>query len=115
MALRERIQWNIDEVKLFLRVDHDADDAIITKLVNTAINKAENYIQTDFTEVAEDGSTTERPVPDEIWTWVLSQVARRYERRPSGLSQERSAGGVSITWGPEEFEDLQPYRKYPWL
>lgn len=115
MALRDRIQWDLDEVKKYLRVDHDADDALIARLVVAVINKAEGYIQTDFTEVDADGNTIENPVPDDVWMWVLSQVSRRYERRSAGISQERSAGGASTSWGPEEFEDLQQYRKYPWL
>lgn len=115
MSLADRITWDLEVVKNFLRVDHNADDLIITNLVLSAIGSAENYIQTDFTGVDASGNTVEKPVPSEVWTWVLARVARRYERRPEGLSTERSAGGASTIWGPEEFEDLKPLRKYPWL
>lgn len=36
--------WSLDEVKNYLRVSHDYDDAIIKSLIVSAVDSAENYL-----------------------------------------------------------------------
>ncbi len=103
MALKDRITLTVDEVKLFLHIDHDAEDIVLQRMLAGAANAAEQYLNHDFGD---------KPVPEEVELWIINRVARQYKRRGEGLRQEGFEGETK-TWGAEEYRDLWPYRKNP--
>ena len=41
MALKDKITLTLEEVKAFLHIDHDAEDAILQRMLSAAANAAE--------------------------------------------------------------------------
>lgn len=103
MALKDRMTLTLDEVKLFLHIDHDAEDVVLQRMLAGAANAAEQYLNHDFGD---------DPVPEEVEIWVLNRVARQFQRRGEGLHHESFEGHIQI-WDAEEYRDLWPYRKLP--
>lgn len=103
MALKDRMTLTLDEVKLFLHIDHDAEDVVLQRMLSAAANAAEQYLNHDFGD---------DPVPEEVEIWVLNRVARQFQRRGEGLHHESFEGHIQI-WDAEEYRDLWPYRKLP--
>lgn len=64
----------LDETKLHLRVDHDAEDALIASLMATAAAACADYL--NVTTVAE-------PVPAPVKSAALLLVGTLYENRES--------------------------------
>ncbi len=103
MALKDKITLTLDEVKLFLHIDHDAEDVVLQRMLAGAANAAEQYLNHDFGD---------KPIPEEVEMWIINRVARQYKRRGEGLAHESFEGETKI-WDPEEYRDLWPYRRNP--
>ena len=67
---------NLEEVKLFLRVDGDEEDALITSLILTSTALVEGVIRRELTEF--------ESVPETLKQAVLITLATLYENRQSG-------------------------------
>ena len=79
MALKDKMTLTIEEVKLFLHIDHDAEDVVLQRMLSAAANAAERYLNHDFGD---------DPVPEEVEIWIMNRVARQFQRRGEGLHHE---------------------------
>ncbi len=70
------------EAKEFLRVDHDAEDALIEGLILTATETALAHA---------DGLAEADPVPESVRTSALLHVARLYDDRQSEAPPQAAA------------------------
>ena len=64
----------LEQAKLHLRVDHDAEDALIQSLIDASIAAVADYLETDVTTLTAD-------MPTPVEAAVLLQVADLYENR----------------------------------
>ncbi|MDD3092381.1 MAG: head-tail connector protein [Methanoregulaceae archaeon] len=110
-AVYDRLTITLTEMKNYLRVSHEEDDELITDLVNSAKEDADNYLNNPF----EDADGEELDIPSTVKRWVMGRVARMYERRIEGLSSEGISGLNTIAWGKEEYSGIQQYRINPGL
>jgi hypothetical protein len=80
-----KITFQANEVNEYLRVDTGQDTAIIATLLASAMDEAEQELNTDFSTVTTnaDGSTTTTPTeaPATVKEWVLNRLAEKYENR----------------------------------
>ena len=108
-AVRDRLTVTLDEAKTWLRIDDDADDALLVALIDAAKEAADAYLNNPFT----DAEGNPLPIPAAVKVWVLERVARLYERRAEAIASESVSGAGNVAWGPEEYALLWPYRKVP--
>ena len=100
----------LDEAKAHLRVDHDADDALIVMLIKVARERAEHL--TELVLVARGSVSAEWPspadIPAGIKQWMLVYLGTLYEHR------EGVVAGTIVTPIPRGFVDglLDPWRMY---
>ena len=88
MGLIERLlddasteKLTIEQVKAWLKVEHNMDDAILENLKEVAIYEAYNFTQNDFEEIGESGDLVDMPIPFNIKICCLMFVAYLYENR----------------------------------
>lgn len=80
--------------KAHLRVDHDADDELITAYIGAATEQAEHVLGREIVKVKDEQALAETvdDVPPAVGAWVCLAVADLYEKRSiseSGLGQGR--------------------------
>lgn len=63
----------IEEAKLFLRIDHNDEDVLITNLINTSESLCKDIIRIELTEFS--------TIPEILKTSVLYGVTYLYENR----------------------------------
>ncbi len=63
----------LEEAKLYLRIDHSGEDALITYLLNTSEELCRDIIRQEFTEFVD--------IPETLKTAVLYGVTYLYENR----------------------------------
>jgi predicted N-formylglutamate amidohydrolase len=92
------------QVKEYLRVTHDADDALLESLLAGAEEQAMRFLGTDTLEVRSPGSSssTEHAVPPDVVTAVLLMVRADYEAD----KPEHAAA-----WRDVAYERLYSYRQ----
>lgn len=96
----------LDEAKAHLRVDHDADDALIEALCLSCTQMAEHELQRALvTREGSEGYGEASAVPAAIKQWILLHVGHFYERR-------ESAETGSMTELPYLGKLLDPFRTW---
>lgn len=116
-AVVDRLTVTLDETKLFLRVDHDEDDALIADLIVAAKSSADAFLNNRFVTA----SGTPLSIPPEVKTWVLRRVAFLYEQRVENLMSDTLAGvgtadyGARLATAPLDYSLIRPYRLNPGL
>lgn len=118
-AVQERLTLTVDEAKLYLRVDHDDEDALLEELITSAKAAADQFLNNPFT--APDGSPG--PIPEVIKTWVMRRVSMLYEHRQEGLRGDMVQGlgssdygrALSDTGGSVDYSLIQMFRLNPGL
>lgn len=66
---------SLEEAKLFLRVEHDSEDGLITKLIQSSTQTVENILRHPLSNYEE--------VPSDVHSAILYGVAYLYENRES--------------------------------
>ena len=79
-------QLNLEEVKDWVKVEHNLDDKILLNLRDVAVYEAYNYMQNDFEEEIE-GELVEKPIPFNVKLACLMFVAYLYENRGDEVTQ----------------------------
>lgn len=74
-------ELDINEVKNYLRVDHEDDDLLITTMIVSAKSYIQSYLNKKFSDFEE--------VPDEFTIAALSLISHWYERRE--IQSEKTA------------------------
>ena len=63
-AITERLDLDLEELKLYLKVDHIDEDAHIADILAAAKMQADLFCQNPFTHIADlTGETVEDPIP----------------------------------------------------
>lgn len=97
-------------VRRYLRLETTADDDLIKHLIRQVKDEADSYLCNDFT--TDDGA--DRPIPDGVAAWVLTNVARLYEYRGSGIRSVQEPGTGLLHFTAEvDYTRLDRYRKIP--
>lgn len=109
----EQLVITLGEMKSYLRIDHDADDELLTLLIATAKEQAQAYLNHDFTEIDEEGIVTYLTVPSSIKLACMKMVNSWYEYRDD-VTEQSNLGGRSrnvgdVPWDAQEI--LWPHRK----
>lgn len=79
----------LEETKLYLRIDGDEEDALITNFIFTAEEICEDILRYPLSEFEE--------VPKVVRQAVLYAVANMYEKREGTYSQKNESGSISET------------------
>lgn len=75
-------QITLEEIKNWLKVEHDLDNDLLNQLKEGVIHQAFNFMQNDFeTEVEETGELVTMPIPFDVKTGCLMFIAYLYENR----------------------------------
>lgn len=90
MALK--LDLSTEELKIYLRVEHNADDKLIEKFKKAAISELDSFLNNDFSDYQEQ--------PPELEIWVMNRVATYYENRQGNVPEP-------------DFSSVERYRKYP--
>jgi uncharacterized phage protein (predicted DNA packaging) len=103
----------LQEMKKYLRVDHNADDELITFLIEAAKEQAEAYLNHDFTEINEEGVVTYLTIPSSVKLAIMRMVNSWYDYRDD-VTESSNLGGRSrnigeVPWDSEKM--LWPHRK----
>ena len=70
----------LSEAKLFLRLDHDDEDTLLSQMITAVRMEAENRTRRTF---AGDGAGE---VPSPVRQWMLCRLSSLYEQRESFIS-----------------------------
>jgi uncharacterized phage protein (predicted DNA packaging) len=70
----------LEEAKMYLRIDHSDEDALITDLINTSENLCKDIIRLEFSELEN--------IPETLKTAVLYGVTYLYENREKAEYKE---------------------------
>lgn len=91
----------LEQAKLHLRVDFDADDTLITSLLAAAVESASNYLgrpipwprlDSDGEPVLDgDGEPIEEPVPESVNAAIKLELGALYANREPGAPVSSSA------------------------
>jgi hypothetical protein len=94
MSLTEdRIKVDLSDLKDYLKIEYNEDDALLTSLVKTAKELAILYLNDDFTTEDSTGNTVELPIPFTVNLACYRMVANWYEHRVGGIKL-KTVGGI---------------------
>lgn len=79
----------LEETKLYLRIDSDEENTLITNFIFTAEEICEDILRYPLSEFEE--------VPKVVRQAVLYAVANMYEKREGTYSQKSESGSISET------------------
>lgn len=97
---------SLGEAKAHLRVDHDADDALIEALCLACTQMAEHELQRGLvTREGVEGFGDAEAVPASIKQWILLHVGYFYENR-------QAAQSGALTPLPRLYALLDPFRTW---
>lgn len=113
-AITDRLAVTVDDLKLFLRIEHANEDEQLDNFLAAAMSQADHYCQNTFTSVNDAGAEVLLAIPDDIKIAVLRIAAALYESRADHTAGGNVAG-LSFTAGQIEWNAqrlLQPYRRF---
>lgn len=97
---------NLEEVKLYLRIDGDEEDALIARLMETAQELCESILRYPLSELD--------PVPPVVNQAMLYAIANLYEKREGTHRHlKNDSSGMAETLQVMALI-LGPYRKESW-
>ena len=111
-AITDRLSLTLDEVKVKLRIDGNAEDDLLTALLDGAKNDADEFCQNLF----QDDDGVDLDIPAGVKTWVLAKIARDYTRSPLGLQSATTQDLGSTSWREDSYDQyrgLYPHRVNP--
>lgn len=113
MALQDRLNIDLGELKGYLRIEHDADDQLLTNMSNAAKEQVALYLNNDFVTTDSEGNSVEQPIPFSVFLACYKLIALWYENRIAG-AESSTAGGITMRYTnqysthdiPQQFFDL---------
>lgn len=113
MKISETIDFlTLEEVKGYMRIEHDLDDSFFGDLIAIAIEQSDNFLQNDFKSEV-NGEWVDLPIPFSCKLACLKMISSWYEVRSDDITQI-NAGGVTTQLGEMPWDAmrlLHPYRK----
>lgn len=107
------LQISLEEVKAYLRIDHTADDALLTLLIDSAKEHAEAFLNHDFTETDTEGVVTYLTIPSSVKLACLKMINSWYDYRDDQTSTSRLGDRTrtvgDVPWDVERM--LFPHKK----
>jgi len=97
MTLRDRVNLSLNEVKAWLRIDHDDEDYLIETLMDSAFEYTESFLNNDF--ISDEGEELEIPTP--VKYAVLKIISGMYEHRTDNIKSV-NVGDYSVGFGNSE-------------
>ena len=95
-----RLNVTAENIKKYLRIEHNDDDSDISEMILEAESEARAFLNTDFHRYTDSGELLEeRPAPAAVNGWIKKRVMEKYEGRDGQ--------------GPPDFTELKPYRIFP--
>ena len=95
-----RLNVSVENIKKYLRVEHNDDDLDISEMIVEAESEARAFLNTDFHRYNDSGELLEEfPAPAAVNGWIKRRVMDKYEGRDGQ--------------GPPDYTELKPYRVYP--
>ena len=91
----------LDDVKAALRVTHDDDDALLTRLIGSAMRECLAFLD-DGTLPAVPGAAADVEIPEDVFQAVVLMVSADYDASPEKRTAYRAAA-EQILW---------PYRSF---
>lgn len=91
----------IDQIKLWLKIEHELEDSILWNLREFASYEVFNFTQNNFEELNEDGELVEKPIPFNVKLACLLLISYMYENR----GDDPAAMPINIV------KMLYPYKK----
>lgn len=118
-AVQDRLALTLEEVKAYLRIDADDEDALLEELAEAAKASADAFLNNPFT----DSDGVDEPIPDDVKLWVLRRVAFLYEQRVENVRADVLTGvgtvdygrAISDRGGSLDYALIRPYRLNPGL
>jgi hypothetical protein len=111
-AVAERCEILLSDAKTFLRVVHDAEDALINGLIDSALQLADEYLNNPFT----DATGAAKPIPATVRQWCCTMIADGYANRTNRLHSETVSGvGGTEFWADVNYSLIEKYRLNPGL
>lgn len=89
------------DVKAALRVTHDEDDALLTRLIGSAMRECLAFID-DGTLPAVPGASVDVEIPEDVFQAVVLMVSADYDASPEKRTAYRAAA-EQLLW---------PYRSF---
>lgn len=96
---------DLEELKLYLRIDGDEENALITSLIGTAEEICEQILRQPLSEFD--------PIPLTVKQAMLFCVANMYEKREGVANYNKSNGGIEEIIHVMKMM-LNTYRKEVW-
>lgn len=90
----------LDDVKAALRVTHNDDDALLARLIGSAIRECLAFLRSEqlpTVPLDDPGSPAEVFVPEDVFQGIVLMVAADYEASPTERQAYRSA--AETLWG----------------
>lgn len=112
-AIASRVSMAVDgrELKNYLRLSHDDDDALVAMLLTVAVELAEQHVGTNLNHLDQAPPLPPLPLPTLVRLWIFRYVAWRYERRDERSAESVGSGQGSVTWGgTPDYALLAPWR-----
>jgi uncharacterized phage protein (predicted DNA packaging) len=103
----------LEEMKKYLRIDHNADDDLLTLLIETAKEQAEAFLNHDFTEIDSEGVVRQMTIPFSVKLACMRMVNSWYDYRDE-VTETSNLGGASRNIGEVPWDAarmLWPLRK----
>lgn len=109
-AVQDRLALSVAEVKSYLKIEEDGEDADVAILLQSAKEKADDFLNNPFLNA--DG--TEKDIPDTVKLWCMKYCARHHRNRPEGLEEESLDELGRLKWsGREDYSLLRTLRLSP--
>lgn len=118
-AVQDRLALTLEEVKAYLRIDADDEDALLEELAEAAKASADAFLNNPFT----DSDGVDEAIPVDVKAWVLRRVAFLYEQRVENVRADVLTGvgttdygrAISDRGGSLDYALIRPYRLNPGL
>ena len=89
------------DVKAALRVTHDADDALLTRLIGSAMRECMAFMD-DGTLPAVPGAAADVEIPEDVFQAVVLMVSADYDASPEKRTAYRAAA-EQLLWPYKSF------------
>ena len=91
----------LSDCKAFLRVTHDEDDALLTRLIGSALRECLAFLDSG-TLPAVPGSAADVDIPEDVFQAVVLMVSADYDASPEKRTAYRAAA-EQLLWPYKSF------------